>query len=293
MAVTQVHTIAEMRAEIRRLRRSGGDVGFVPTMGYLHAGHLGLVRRARAENAGVVVSIFVNPLQFGPAEDLSSYPRDLGRDVALLEAQGDLIVFAPSADEMYPRPMATHVALPALSQTLCGLSRPTHFSGVVTVVLKLLWIVQPDRVYFGQKDGQQVAVVRRMLEDLSVPVELCVVPTVREADGLAMSSRNVYLSAEDRPSALALHASLLAGRRVLETGERSPGHIRDAMLEVFGRHPLAQLEYAEVVDALDLRPLTEVQGTVLLAVAARVGRARLIDNLMLTVTPEGVGDALS
>lgn len=291
MAVRLVATIAELRRTLGDLRSADESIGLVPTMGYLHAGHLALVHRARQENGAVVVSIFVNPLQFGPTEDLSVYPQDLGRDLALL-AEGDAIVFAPGEREMYPGPMATHVALPELSQTLCGRSRPTHFQGVATVVLKLLWIVQPDRVYFGQKDGQQVAVVRRMLEDLAVPVQLRVVPTVREPDGLALSSRNVYLTAADRPSAGALHAALIAGRALLETGVREGARVQAAMEAAFAPYPNVRLDYAEVVEADTLRPLPFVEGRVLLAVAAWLGKARLIDNFLLEVRGAEVSDGV-
>lgn len=293
MAATVIRTIADLREALRPIRNQGGDIGFVPTMGFLHEGHLTLVRRALGENDRVVVSIFVNPLQFAPNEDLASYPRDLGRDIALLAGQGDLIAFAPDVTEMYPRPMATEVSLPSLSQVLCGRSRPTHFQGVATVVLKLLWIVQPTRVYFGQKDGQQVAVVRRMIEDLSVPVEMRVVPTVRESSGLALSSRNIYLRPEDQPLALSLQEALTAGRALLEQGERRGPTVQAAMRAVFDRHPEVRLDYAEVVDAGGLEPLADVRGQVLLAVAAHVGRARLIDNLLLDVDAAAVRDALT
>jgi pantoate--beta-alanine ligase len=288
-----VERIRDLVDDVRRARSRGESVGFVPTMGYLHEGHLSLVRAARRETDRVVVSVFVNPLQFGAGEDLDRYPRDLPRDSALLAAEGVDVLFAPSVEEMYPRPMATFVEVPALSTPLCGRARPTHFRGVATVVMKLLHIVLPDRVYFGQKDGQQVAVVRRMIEDLSVPVTLRVLPTVREPDGLAMSSRNVYLTPEERARARVLFAALEAGRSALAAGERRGPAVAAAMAAVLDREPVARRDYAEVVDFETLSPADPVTGRVLLAVAAVIGRARLIDNLLLDVTADAVRDPMA
>ncbi|MCL6454080.1 MAG: pantoate--beta-alanine ligase [Alicyclobacillus sp.] len=283
-----VNTIAEVRAAVRAARSRGQRIGFVPTMGYLHEGHLSLVAAARAETDLVVVSLFVNPLQFGPNEDLARYPRDLERDQRLLEAGNCDLLFAPSVDEMYPRPMETEVNLPNLAAVLCGRSRPTHFRGVATVVCKLFQIVQPDVAFFGQKDAQQVAVVRRMVEDLSIPVEIRAVPTVREPDGLAKSSRNVYLTPAERADAPVLYRALQAGVQRIEAGERRPEAVREAMVQTVAERPSVRLDYAEVVDGTSLRPLAVVDGYVLLAIAAYLGRARLIDNVQLHVSADEV-----
>lgn len=278
-------TIAGLRRALGAVRSEGKSVGFVPTMGYLHAGHLSLVDAAKRECDVVIVSLFVNPLQFAPNEDLARYPRDLERDLAMLARTRTDIVFAPSVEEMYPEPMATVVSLPELSATLEGKTRPTHFQGVATVVLKLLQIVQPDRIYFGQKDGQQVAVVRRMVRDLSVPVEVRVAPTLRDEDGLALSSRHVYLRPEDRPAALRLFQALQAGRSLLEGGERSPLLVEQEMTRVLAADPAVRIDYAAAVDAGTLARKDVLEGRVMLAVAAFVGATRLIDNLVLDVTP--------
>ncbi|MBX6352621.1 MAG: pantoate--beta-alanine ligase [Thermoflavifilum sp.] len=274
----QFTTIADLRAALAPARRAGRSIGFVPTMGYLHEGHLALVEAARRDNDVTVVSIFVNPLQFGPNEDFDRYPRDLARDLSMLSQAGVDYVFTPSVEEMYPRPILTRVIQPALSDKLCGKSRPGHFDGVATVVAKLLHIVGPDRAYFGQKDGQQVVLVRRMVEDLNFPVEIITVPTVREADGLAKSSRNVYLTPEERPHATVLYRALQDAKAAIEAGERSAQRIRDRMVKMISAEPMVRLDYAEVVSADTLEPLTDIEGRVMLAVAAYVGRARLIDN---------------
>ena len=273
--------IAEVRQAVREARSAGRSVGFVPTMGYLHRGHMALVAKARAECGFVVASVFVNPLQFAPNEDFEQYPRDPARDRALLEQAGVDLLFAPSVMEMYPRPVATQVSVPALSRTLEGKTRPTHFQGVATVVLKLFQIVQPDRAYFGQKDGQQVAVLRRMVSDLSVPIELCVVPTVREPDGLALSSRNTYLGPEDRQAALQLHQALRKGEGLVRSGGCSPDGVRDAMLATLRESPRVRPDYAEVVDPETMAPAAALSGRIMLAVAAYVGPTRLIDNVII------------
>jgi pantoate--beta-alanine ligase len=279
-----VTTIAEVREALAPARRAGQRIGFVPTMGYLHEGHLALVEAARRDNDLVVVSIFVNPLQFGPKEDFDRYPRDIERDLRMLQAAGCDLVFTPSVEEMYPRPMVTRVVQPELSQRLCGRSRPGHFDGVTTVVSKLLHIVGPDRAYFGQKDGQQVVLVRRMVEDLNFPVEIITVPTVREPDGLAKSSRNVYLTPEERQHATVLYRALQAARRQIEEGERSAARVAEIMRATIEAEPLVRLDYAEVVSADTLEPMTELSGRVMLAVAAYVGKARLIDNEQLVIS---------
>ncbi len=273
-------TIPDLRAQLAPLRRAGKRIGFVPTMGYLHAGHEALVRAARQECDVVVVSIFVNPLQFAPDEDFERYPRDPDRDRAILSAAGADYLFQPSVGEIYPRPLLTEVAVPELSQTLEGRTRPTHFRGVATVVLKLLHIVWPDRAYFGQKDGQQVAVVRRLCEDLDLPLELRVVETVRERDGLALSSRNVYLSPAERRAAPILHEALERGREAALAGGDGPA-VQAAIEDRVRQEPLARLDYAAVVDPDSMRPKGDLKGGVMLAVAAYFGKTRLIDNLVM------------
>ncbi|MCL6516285.1 pantoate--beta-alanine ligase [Alicyclobacillus sp.] len=281
-------TIREVREAVQQARREGKSIGFVPTMGYLHDGHLRLVDTARRENGLVVASVFVNPLQFGPNEDLQRYPRDLERDAHLLMQHRCDVLFAPSVEEMYPRPMETVVDVARLGQPLCGRSRPTHFRGVATVVAKLFHIVGPDRAYFGRKDGQQVAVIRRMVEDLNFPVEIVDVPTVREPDGLALSSRNVYLTPEERAHATVLYRALQWARgRILE-GVRSGPELARGMAEIIGAEPGVRMDYAEVVHTDTLEPLEHLEGRVMLAVAAYVGKARLIDNLQLTIRGDEV-----
>lgn len=269
-------------SEIRAWRGSlSGDVGLVPTMGYLHEGHLSLVRAARAENAHVVTSIFVNPTQFAPNEDLERYPRDERRDLALLEEEGVDAVFAPEVGEMYPEGFETYVSVERATQRLEGASRPTHFRGVTTVVLKLFNIVQPRRAYFGQKDAQQLAVIRRMVRDLNAPVEIVGMPIVREPDGLAMSSRNVYLSPEERRAALALSRALRQAEELFAAGERDAGIIRSAVESTIGAEPLAAIDYVSVADTETLEELTAVERPALVSVAARFGGTRLIDNVTL------------
>ncbi|WP_376796636.1 pantoate--beta-alanine ligase [Thermogemmatispora sp.] len=272
--------------EMRRWRAGwplGASVGLVPTMGYLHEGHLSLVRRACAENEGVVVSIFVNPIQFGAHEDLERYPRDLPRDLRLLEAQGVHAVFVPTAAEMYPPKFITYVEPSGpLASEAEGASRPGHFRGVATVVLKLLNLVQPQRAYFGQKDAQQVAVIKALVADLNLPVELVVMPTLREPDGLAMSSRNSYLSPQGRRAATVLYRALLAGKTAYEQYQsEDPAAIQRAMSEVVASEPLARLDYADVRDPGTFEPLERLRPPALLAIAAFVERARLIDNFLL------------
>ncbi len=282
-----VGAIADLRRLVAAARRQGATVGFVPTMGYLHAGHQALMRQARSECALVVASIFVNPLQFGPQEDFAAYPRDLERDSRLAAAAGVDILFTPSAAEMYPQGFSTFVTVEGLSGILCGAFRPGHFRGVATVVAKLLNIVHPDRAYFGQKDAQQLVIIRRLVRDLNIATEVVAVPTVREPDGLALSSRNVYLQPDERQAATALFRSLLAAEAAITAGERSGDNLTALMLRVMRSEPLVRPQYAAAVDPDTLQPLPSVRERVLLAVAAYVGRARLIDNLALALGPEG------
>jgi pantoate--beta-alanine ligase len=266
----------------RRARARFGTLGLVPTMGYLHEGHLSLVRQARRECGAAAVSIFVNPTQFGPREDFARYPRDLARDLELLAREGTELVFAPSVEEMYPPRFSTTVSVGEVTDMLEGAARPGHFQGVATVVCKLLNIAQATRAYFGQKDAQQTVVVRRMARDLNIPTEIVVAPTLREPDGLAMSSRNVYLTPEQRAVAPALFRALTAARAHYEAGERDAEALRGVMRAVLGDEPLLGLEYASVADPLTLRELERVgEGGALLSIAARLGAVRLIDNLLL------------
>jgi pantoate--beta-alanine ligase len=255
-------------------------VGFVPTMGYLHAGHASLMAAARADTDLVVASIFVNPLQFAPTEDLDAYPRDLDGDTALAEREGVDLLFVPTGDEMYPEGLVrTSISVAEVSEPLEGRSRPTHFAGVATVVAKLFAIVGSCSAYFGEKDFQQVAVVRQMVRDLSMPVDVVACPTLREPDGLALSSRNAYLTPEERAAAPVVHAALQMGRADIDAGERDPAKVRALMADLIAAEPLAELDYAEVVDARTLQEVDPLTGELRLLIAARFGRARLIDNL--------------
>jgi pantoate--beta-alanine ligase len=278
--MTICKTAAEMRAH-RRTRRQGGRLGFVPTMGALHAGHLSLVRAAREQCDSVAVSIFVNPAQFAPHEDLDQYPRSLERDRELLEKEGVDLLFVPSTEEMYPPGSSTWVQVEGLSDKLCGQSRPGHFRGVTTVVAKLFHIVQPDCAFFGQKDAAQLAIIRRMVRDLHMPVEIVACPIVREADGLAMSSRNTYLDLEQRRAAPALYRSLVRVQKDFGGGERNAARLIGAGKGTISAEPSVRLDYFEIVDPQTLDPLTEVDRPALAAVAAFVGTTRLIDNLAL------------
>ncbi len=276
-----VRTVAEMKAVSRELRERGGRIGLVPTMGFLHEGHLSLVRECRAKSDVTVVSIFVNPAQFGPKEDLGSYPRDLERDAGLLEKEGVDYVFYPEPSDMYSEGYRTYVDVEDLEDRLCGRSRPGHFRGVCTVVLKLFNIVRPDVAYFGWKDAQQVIILRRMAADLDLDVRVEALPLVRDADGLALSSRNSYLSAEERKAALVLSRSLAEARRMVEAGERDSGVILARIREAVAAEPLARLDYVEAVDPASLRPVDRVEGETLVAMAVYIGRTRLIDNVRL------------
>ncbi len=273
-----VRSVGEMKAVSRELRARGARIGLVPTMGYLHEGHLSLVRACRAKSDATVVSIFLNPAQFGPKEDLGAYPRDLERDVASLEKEGVDHVFHPEPSDMYPDGYRTYVEVEDLEDRLCGRSRPGHFRGVCTVVLKLFNIVRPDAAYFGWKDAQQVIVLRKMAADLDLDVRVEALPLVRDADGLALSSRNSYLSPEERKAALVLSRSLSEARRRIEGGEKDAGTIMRGIEEAVAAERLARLDYVEVVDPVNLRPLDRVDGEALVAMAVFIGRTRLIDN---------------
>lgn len=274
-----VNSVAEMRAVRRGLT---GSVGLVPTMGYLHEGHLALVRRARSENETVVVSIFVNPTQFGAGEDFQTYPRDPERDLALLQGEEVDVVFMPPAEEMYPAHFSTWVDVQQITERLEGAFRPGHFRGVATVVAKLFNIVEPTRAYFGQKDPQQLIVIKRMVSDLNMNLELVAVPTVREPDGLAMSSRNTYLSPGERQAALVLWQALNLANQLWSEGERNAGKIRQKMKALIGSEPLAQIDYISVADAESLEELGEIDRPALVSLAVRVGKTRLIDNIVLS-----------
>jgi pantoate--beta-alanine ligase len=274
--------IATTVADMRKLRRQmPGSVGLVPTMGYLHEGHLSLVRGARGAEDHVVASIFVNPTQFGPQEDYQRYPRDTDRDLAALERERVDIVFMPPVEEMYPEGFDTHVEVERLTEVLEGAHRPGHLRGVTTVVAKLFLIVQPHRAYFGQKDAQQLAVVRRMARDLDMGVEVVGLPTVREADGLAMSSRNAYLSPSEREAAPVLSRSLRLAEDLWREGERDAEAIRERMRALIAAEPLARIDYVSVADVETLRELETVDGPALVSLAVRIGTTRLIDNVVL------------
>ena len=271
-------TLSDLRTARLSLK---GTVGLVPTMGYLHEGHLSLIRQAKAECDHVIVTIFVNPTQFGPTEDLSKYPRDLDRDLNLISPLGVALVWNPTAEGMYPAGYQTWVEVEAMTQPLEGSMRPGHFKGVTTVVAKLFNATQPDKAYFGQKDAQQVAVIRQMTLDLNFPLEIVVCPTTREADGLAMSSRNKYLNEAERKAATVLFRSLSAAKELYESGERDAEKLRGRMKEVLAAEPLAQMQYVSCADYDTLEELSEIKGKALLSMAVFLGKTRLIDNFVL------------
>ncbi len=278
-----VETVAGMKALSRGWKRAGKSVGFVPTMGYLHEGHLSLVRESKTRADVTVVSIFVNPAQFGPNEDLAKYPRDLAKDAAYLERAGVDVLYHPPAAEVYPPGYRTYVEVEGLQDKLCGRSRPGHFRGVATVVLKLFETVGPDLAFFGAKDAQQVLIIERMARDLDLGVEVVTCPLVREPDGLALSSRNAYLSPEERQAALALSIGLRWAERAVAAGERDPAKVVAGIRAVLEAEPLARIDYVEAVDPGTLEPVAEMRGPVLVAVAAFVGSTRLIDNVRIAV----------
>jgi pantoate--beta-alanine ligase len=286
--VTLIETIEGVRRACDDARAAGRTVGLVPTMGYLHEGHRSLMRRARAETDLVVVSIFVNPTQFGPNEDLARYPRDLEGDRRACEQERVDVVFAPSVEEMYPAGAATTVHVEGVTRGLCGDHRPGHFDGVTTIVAKLFAIAGPCRAYFGRKDAQQVAVVTRMARDLDLPVDVVACPLVREADGLARSSRNAYLAPDDRRAAPVLFRGLRAAADLVIAGERDPQRVVAAVREVVATEPRVDLEYVEARDAASIAPIDRLDGNVLLALAAHLGATRLIDNVGITVRGDTV-----
>ena len=273
-----VSTLSDIRAARLSFK---GTVGLVPTMGYLHEGHLSLIRKAKAECDHVIVTIFVNPTQFGPSEDLSKYPRDLERDRNLINPLGVDLVWNPTAEVMYPTGYQTWVEVEAMTQPLEGSMRPGHFKGVTTVVAKLFNATQPDKAYFGQKDAQQAAVIRQMVRDLNFPIEVVICPTTREADGLAMSSRNKYLNEAERKAAVVLFRSLSAAKELYESGERDSEKVRGKMKEVLAAEPLAQMQYVSCADYDSLEELSEIKGKALLSMAVFLGKTRLIDNFIL------------
>ncbi len=272
----------EVREQVRQWRKEGLSVGLVPTMGYLHEGHKSLIDKAVQQNDRVVVSVFVNPIQFGPGEDLATYPRDLERDAALCEAAGAFLIFHPEKENMYFDDFCTFVDMDGLTKGLCGKTRPTHFRGVCTVVSKLFHIVQPDRAYFGQKDAQQLAVIRRMVRDLNFDLEIVGCPIIREEDGLAKSSRNTYLSQEERAAAVILHKGLLRGEEMIRNGERDASAVIREITGIIESEPLAKVDYVEVVDFDRIEKIDAIEGNVLAAVAVYIGKTRLIDNFIYT-----------
>jgi pantoate--beta-alanine ligase len=276
-----VSTVKEVRDIVAEWRKEGKTVGFVPTMGYLHEGHGSLISKAVEQNDKAVVSIFVNPMQFGPTEDLESYPRDLEKDSKFCESLGADLIFHPEPEEMYTPQFCSYVDMNGLTTELCGKTRPTHFRGVQTVVLKLFHIVTPDRAYFGQKDAQQLAVIKRMVTDLNVDVQIIGCPIIREEDGLAKSSRNTYLNAEERKAALVLSRSLKLGKELVAKGEKSAEAVKKVITEEIEKEPLAKIDYVEVVDFDTITPTETIGKSVLVAIAVYIGKTRLIDNFIV------------
>ncbi|MBE5968934.1 MAG: pantoate--beta-alanine ligase [Lachnospiraceae bacterium] len=278
-----VHTIKEVRQEVENWRKEGKSVGFVPTMGYLHEGHQSLIANSVKDNDKTVVSVFVNPMQFGVGEDLESYPRDLEKDTKLCEETGADLIFNPEPEEMYAKGFCSFVDMNGLTKELCGKSRPIHFRGVCTVVSKLFNIVRPDKAYFGQKDAQQLAVIKRMVADLNIAVEVIGCPIIREEDGLAKSSRNTYLSAEERKAALILSKSIFAGKKMVEEGMRDSKELIKAMTDIINTEKLAKIDYVDVVDFETIEKCDKIQGETLVAIAVYIGKTRLIDNFIVDV----------
>lgn len=275
------YTVKEVREQVKAWRKEGLSVGLMPTMGYLHEGHASLIKKAVEDNDRVVTSIFVNPTQFAPTEDLEAYPRDMEKDSKLCETLGVDLIFHPEPEEMYAPDFCTWVDMDVLSKTLCGKSRPIHFRGVCTVVSKLFHIVTPDRAYFGQKDAQQLAIIRRMVRDLNMDIEIVGCPIVREEDGLAKSSRNTYLNEEERKAALILSQSIFLGQKMVQEGETDAAKIKAAMVEKIQSEPLARIDYVEIVDGLSMQPVDTVQSPTLAAIAVYIGKTRLIDNFIV------------
>ena len=278
-----VEDIEKMKILVERLKRRGKSIGFVPTMGFLHEGHLSLVKESLAKSDVTVVSIFVNPSQFGPNEDFRDYPRDFEKDSLLLREMGIDILFAPREEQMYPSGYQTYVQVENLHDRLCGKSRPVHFKGVCTVVLKLFNIIQPDLAFFGQKDAQQTAILKKMVDDLNLEVALEILPIVREKDGLALSSRNLYLNPEERRAARVLSSSLEEARKRIEAGERETEFIIDKIRQIIQSEELTKIDYVEIVDSTSLGPLRRIKDQALIALAVYIGKTRLIDNLIIQV----------
>ncbi len=278
-----VKTVEDVRKQVKVWRERGLSVGLVPTMGYLHEGHKSLIDKAVEQNDCVVVSVFVNPIQFGPTEDLATYPRDLEHDAAICEEAGADLIFHPQPEEMYYDDFCTYIDMDNLTKGLCGRTRPTHFRGVCTVVGKLFHIVGPDRAYFGQKDAQQLAVIRRMVRDLNFPLQIVGCPIVREEDGLAKSSRNTYLSPEERKAAVILHKGLEKGEEMVRAGERDAGKVKKAICDIIESEPLAKIDYVDIVDFDNIQEKEVLEGSVLAAVAVYIGKTRLIDNFIITI----------
>lgn len=274
------YTVEDVKSQVRQWKKEGLTVGLVPTMGYLHEGHESLIRRAVAENDRVVVSVFLNPTQFAPNEDLASYPRDFEADTKLCEGAGAALVFHPEPSEMYAEDACTFVDMTAVTKELCGKSRPIHFRGVCTVVNKLMNISMADRAYFGQKDAQQLAVIRRMVRDLNMNVEVVGCPIIREADGLAKSSRNTYLSEEERKAGLVLSQAVKLGQKLVAEGEKSAAAVTGAMSELISAEPLAKIDYVSMVSWDSIEPVETIEGPVLVAMAVYIGKTRLIDNFI-------------
>ena len=275
-----VSTVEEVRKQVKKWREEGLSVGLVPTMGYLHEGHKSLIDKAVEQNDRVVVSVFVNPIQFGPNEDLATYPRDLERDAALCENAGANLIFHPEPENMYESDFCSFIDMDGLTKGLCGKTRPTHFRGVCTVVGKLFNIVEPDRAYFGQKDAQQLAVIRRMVRDLNFDLEVIGCPIIREDDGLAKSSRNTYLSKEERKAAVILHKGLLRCEELVKAGEKSAATVKQAITEIIESEPLAKIDYVEIVNFDNIETIETIDGSILAAVAVYIGKTRLIDNFI-------------
>lgn len=273
-----VKTIAEVRTIVKEWRKQGLTVGLVPTMGYLHEGHASLIQKSARQNDRTVVSVFLNPMQFGANEDLASYPRDIERDKKVVEENGGDLIFNPEPSEMYHKGFSSFVDMTVLTQELCGLSRPVHFRGVCTVVSKLFHIVQPDRAYFGQKDAQQLAVIRHMVDDLNMDIEIVGCPIVREADGLAKSSRNTYLNEAERKAALVLSRAVALGAEMVKNGETDSETILKAMTELITREPLAKIDYVKIVDLATMQQIKKIDRPALCAMAVYIGKTRLIDN---------------
>lgn len=278
-----VKTVDEVRAQVKEWRKEGLTVGLVPTMGYLHEGHQSLIKKSVEQNDRTVVSVFVNPMQFGPTEDLESYPRDLEADAKLVESTGGDLIFNPEPEEMYKDGFCSFVNMTGLPDALCGLTRPVHFKGVCTVVNKLFNIVKPDRAYFGEKDAQQLAIIMRMVKDLNMDIEIVGCPIIREADGLAKSSRNIYLTPEERKAAVILSKAVALGKKMVADGEKDAKKIVTAMKELINSEPLAAIDYVEMVDMDTMKSIDEVKGHVLCAMAVKFGKARLIDNFIETL----------